>query len=370
MLPYAISTMKQNLPFKLISILFILLVVTGGVFVWQKYSKQNLKEEIKTLVEEQITNEGGLLDETNLVKMVPFKEMTIPYLRERDYVSNLGERQKYSETGTYTSYLTSYDSDGYKVNGLLTIPKGEEPEGGWPAVVFVHGYIPPTLYKTTEKYESYVDYLARNGLVVFKIDLRGHDDSEGEAEGGYYSSSYVIDVLNARAALQSADFVDPNGVGLWGHSMAGNVTMRAFAARPEIPALVIWAGAVYSYEDQQKYGIDDNSYRPPTNNTQRQQRRQELRNEHGDFTPDSEFWKEVAPTNYLNDLKGAINIHHAVDDTVVNVGYSRDLMSLLDKTNVEHQLYEYQSGGHNISGGSFGTAMRRTTDFYLQKLSQ
>lgn len=371
MLPYAISIMKKNLPFNLILLFLLLLLVGGGVFAWKKYSQTNLKEGVADIVEEKISNQGGMFDQVEEVENVPFKEMTIPYLRDREYVSNLNELQKYSETSTYTSYLTSYDSDGYKVNGLLTIPKGEAPEGGWPAVVFVHGYIPPTVYKTTGNYVSYVDYLARNGLVVFKIDLRGHDQSEGEAEGGYYSGAYTIDVLNARAALQSSDFVKDNGIGLWGHSMAGNVTMRAFAARPEIPAIVIWAGAVYSYEDMQKYGIDDNSYRPPTtNNTERQRRRQALRDTHGDFSTGSEFWKQVAPTNYLNDLKGAINIHHAVDDTVVNVGYSRDLMSLLDSTNVEHRLYEYNSGGHNITGGSFSTAMQRTTNFYLEKLSQ
>src|SRR5690606_8606887 len=106
--------------------------------------------------------------------------------------------------------------------------------------------------------------LARNGFVVFKIDLRGHAESEGEAGGGYYGSDYVVDTLNARAALASSDFVNPKKIGHWGHSMAGNVTSRALAAMPEIPAVTIWGGAVYTYSDMQKYGIDDNSYRPPT----------------------------------------------------------------------------------------------------------
>ncbi|EKD86772.1 MAG: Dipeptidylaminopeptidase/acylaminoacyl-peptidase, partial [uncultured bacterium] len=156
----------------------------------------------------------------------PFQEMTIPYLRSRTYESSLGELNQATETSTYVGYLTDYDSDGFKVNGYLTKPKGKEPEGGFPAIVFVHGYIPPENYQTLESYSAYIDYLARNGFVVFKIDLRGHGQSEGEPGGGYYSSDYIIDTLNARAALQNLDFVKPEAVGLWGHSMAGNVVSR------------------------------------------------------------------------------------------------------------------------------------------------
>lgn len=34
-----------------------------------------------------------------------------------------------------------------------------------------------------------------------------------------------------------------------------------------------------------------------------------------------------------------------MDDTIVNIGYSRDLMKLFDNTSVSHTLYEYPTGG-------------------------
>lgn len=306
----------------------------------------------------------------------PFAEMTVPYLRNREYKSSLGDLSLVSENGSYRSYLTSYDSDGYQVNGLLLVPTIVQPPGGFPAIVFIHGYIPPTQYQTLTQYADYVDYLARNGFVVFKIDLRGHAQSEGEPSGGYYGSDYIIDTLNARAALQTRDFVypersrrvNPGKIGLWGHSMAGNIVMRSMAAHPDIPAIVIWAGAVYTYEDQRKYGITDNSYRPPSNQPQRIRRRQELFDKYGSPSAQSEFWQQVAPTNYLDDLQGAIQINHAVDDNVVNIGYSLDLMSLLDKTKIPHELHEYPSGGHNISGSSFTEAMQNTVAFFRKYL--
>src|SRR5690606_21308525 len=123
-----------------------------------------------------------------------------------------------------------------------------------------------------------------------------------------------------------------------------------------------------SYEDMRKYGIDDTSYRPPTNVTRTQQKRRELFEKHGSPSAQSVFWQQVAPTNYLNDIKGAIALHHAVDDDVVNIGYSRDLTALLDKTSVEHELIEHPSGGHNISGNAFVSAMQQTVDFFRKHL--
>jgi len=299
----------------------------------------------------------------------PFQDLTIPYLRGREYKSTLGEMTKYSDHISYSAYLTNYSSDGLKINAMLTIPKGEAPEGGYPAIVFVHGYIAPSIYQTTTRYNDYVDYLAKNGFVVFKIDLRGHGESEGEAGGAYYSSDYVIDTLNAYAALQNADFVNPQKIGLWGHSMAGNVTFRSFVVKTNIPALVIWAGAGYTYSDLGEYRLMDTSYRAPQQSTERARRRQLLRDQYGDFNPESVFWKQVAPTNYLNGVSGAISLQHAVNDGVVSIEYSRNLNKILDASGIAHELDEYPSGGHNLSGGSFTPAMQKTVEFFKEHLA-
>lgn len=299
---------------------------------------------------------------------VPFEEMTIPFLRRREFSSTLGELRQVGKNSNYTSYLTSYDSDGLRINALLTEPVGERPANGWPAIVFIHGYIPPEQYRTQEKYVEYVHFLARNGFVVFKIDLRGHGDSEGEPGGAYYSSDYVIDALNARAALQRAPQVDPQKIGFWGHSMAGNVVLRTLASKPEIPAAVIWAGAGFSYEDLQEFGIDDNSYRPPSVTSDRQRKRQELYDQHGRFDPQSPFWSTVVPTNYLNDLTGALELHHAKNDDVVGIEYSQNLSKLLEEAGAEHEFFEYEQGGHNINNPSFTPAMQRTVEFFKKHL--
>ncbi len=298
----------------------------------------------------------------------PFGELTIPVLRQRSYQSQLRELVPVSQKATYTSYLTSYDSDGFRINALVTRPRGDQPVAGWPAVVFIHGYIPPSQYQTQERYLDHIDRLAASGLVVMKIDLRGHGQSEGEATGAYYSSDYVVDTLNAVSALQQSGFVNQSAIGLWGHSMAGNVALRSLAVQPDLDAAVIWAGAVYSYADFQKYGISDASYNPPDPNSPSRRRRQALLDTYGEFNAESDFWSQVAATNYLSDLKGAVQLHHAVDDSVVNIGFGRDLQVVLDSEGVRHQFFEYQTGGHNLTGSSFNSAMERSITFFRQEL--
>ncbi len=91
-----------------------------------------------------------------------------------------------------------------KIYALFTVPNGPKPATGWPVIVFNHGYIPPAEYRTTGRpYSGYVDAIARSGYIVFKSDYRGHDQSEGDASGGYGSPDYTIDVLNATVVAQA-----------------------------------------------------------------------------------------------------------------------------------------------------------------------
>jgi len=342
----------------LIFLLFLVMGCSKKDTLTNSLSVKNLNNENPTTVNNQ---------ESSTLSEYPqeYQRLTIPYLRQQNFPgSQIQVGQQVSNTSNYTSYLASYQSEDLTVNGLLTIPKGTKPEGGWPAVVFIHGYIPPNEYRTTQKYEAYVNALAQAGLVVFKIDLRGHGSSEGEPTGAYFSGDYIYDVLNAYASLEKLDYVDPDKIGLWGHSMAGNLVARSMVVRPNIPTGVIWAGAVYSYEDMRAYSIQDSSYQPSQNPNRG--KRDELYQTVGEVSLDNQFWKAVTPVTYLSDLQGRIDIHHATNDPVVNIGYSRDLNRYLQEADVKHSLYEYNSGGHNIESPAFTQAMQRTIEVFKQ----
>jgi uncharacterized protein len=290
----------------------------------------------------------------------------------RDYVteiegSDIIFEQVLEDGMNYSRYIASYISEGNKIYGLLTIPFGDAPEGGFKAIVFNHGYIPPDSYQTTERYVAYVDMLAQSGFVVFKIDMRGHGNSEGEPMGSYFSPAYTIDAISALRSLQQMDIVDPDGIGMWGHSMAGNLVLRAMLVEPDVQAGVIWAGAVYSYDDFAKYAITDTSFvRVPDSPGSR--RSSEIFETYGRPNLEEAYWQAVSLTENIEALERPLQLHHAVDDDVVNIGYSRDLSVVLDAYEKVYEAYEYETGGHNISSPSFDLAMSRTIDFFRKNL--
>lgn len=176
--------------------------------------------------------------------------LTLQAMRGREYPgSDIVIEQVLPSGDNYDRYIASYLSEGLKIYALLTVPRGEKPATGWPAIIFNHGFIQPEVYRTTERYVAYVDHLARNGYIVFKSDYRGHGDSEGEANGAYGSPDYVVDVLNALASMKRYPDADPNRIGMWGHSMGGYITLRSMVISRDIKAGVIWAGVVGSYPD-------------------------------------------------------------------------------------------------------------------------
>jgi dipeptidyl aminopeptidase/acylaminoacyl peptidase len=141
--------------------------------------------------------------------------MSILAARQRNYPgSAITIEETLEPGGNYSRYIAWYQSDGLKIYGLLTIPDGDLPPGGWPAIIFNHGYIAPQAYRTAERYVAYVDQLARHGYMVYKIDYRGHDRSEGQAPGAYDHPGYTTDVLNAVASIKTLPLVNPQKIGM------------------------------------------------------------------------------------------------------------------------------------------------------------
>ncbi len=185
-------------------------------------------------------------------------------MRQRDYPgSDLVIERTLSPGRNYQQYVASYQSDGLKIFALLTVPNGAKPATGWPVIIFNHGYIPPTVYRTTERYVAYVDAFARNGYIVFKPDYRGFGSSQGTPVSAYGSPNDTVDVLNAVTTMQRYANADPNRIGMWGHSMGGNITLRALVIDPRIKVAVIWAGVNATYRDLLENWHPTGGDRPP-----------------------------------------------------------------------------------------------------------
>lgn len=290
--------------------------------------------------------------------------MTILAMRQTPYPgSEIVIENTLTAAYNYNRYYAYYLSEGNKIYGLLTVPTGDPPEGGWPSIVFNHGYIPPTQYRTTERYIAYVDWLARNQYIVFRIDYRGHDQSEGDARGAYGDPGYTVDVLNAVASLQQFPSANPDKIGMWGHSMGGYLTLRSMVISEDIKAGVIWAGVVASYPDMMSKWRRNTPGPAPTPPSFARRWQQEWVTEYGTNEENPDFWSSISANSFVSEISGPIQLHHGTADESVPLVFSQLLWSEILAVNGEVEFYTYEGDDHDLSG-YFSLAMTRTIEFF------
>ncbi len=287
--------------------------------------------------------------------------LSIEAMRQREYPgSDIVIEDELDPGSNYYRYYVSYLSDGLKIYALMTVPYGERPPTGWPVIIFNHGYIPPDVYRTTERYVAYVDGFARNGYIVFRSDYRGHDRSEGTASGGYSSPAYTIDVLNAVGSIKRYPDADPNRIGMWGHSMGGHITLRAMVTTRDIKAGVIWAGVVASYPDMM---MRWRATPPATLSAGARGWRSTFVNLYGSPEENPAFWASISPITYVGEASGPLQLHHGEEDEDVPLLFSQLLYQAAQEAGLPVELYTYPGNDHNISQ-SFSAAMQRSIEFF------
>ena len=296
------------------------------------------------------------------VTPVPFP-LQISAMRAREYPGSDVVIESVLDPGVnYNRYYVSYLSEGLKIYALMTVPNGEKPATGWPVIIFNHGFIPPDVYVSTERYIAYVDLIARSGYIVFRSDYRGHGNSEGEAGGAYSRPDYTVDVLNAVATMKRFPEADPNRIGMWGHSMGGYITLRSMVITGDIKAGVIWAGVVASYPDllyRWRRGTSSSVPSTPRPGSWRVS----LVEQFGSPEQNPEFWNSISANSYLADLSGPIQLHHGTLDEDVPLEFSELLFYQMLEAQQYVELYKYDGDNHNISN-YFSTAMQRTIEFF------
>ncbi len=145
--------MRKYLP----TFLVISLVVSGLYFYSLNNADNTLNNPLQT--DESAELEMGGMNTESEESMLSIEALKKTKLSPGE-ITNV---ETITGESRYQKSIVSYVSDGYKINALLGIPKGVSPEGGWPVIVFNHGYIDPKIYRTNEKYVAYFDRLVLAG---------------------------------------------------------------------------------------------------------------------------------------------------------------------------------------------------------------
>lgn len=130
---------------------------------------------------------------------------------------------------------------GVKLAGTLTLPRSEGP---FPAVVLITGSGPQNRNEEVVGHRPFLvlsDYLTRQGIAVLRIDDRGIGGSTGNFSQAT-SEDFAGDVLSDVEYLKSRKEIDPNHIGLIGHSEGGLIAPIVAVNSSDVSFIVMMAG--------------------------------------------------------------------------------------------------------------------------------
>jgi hypothetical protein len=144
----------------------------------------------------------------------------------------------------YREEEVSYDNttaQGVRLAGTLTLPKTQGP---FPAVLLITGSGPQDRNESLLGHKPFLvlaDHLTRQGIAVLRVDDRGAGKSTGKF-GESTSADFASDALAGVAYLKSRPEINPQQIGLIGHSEGGLIAPMVAAKSKDVAFIVLMAG--------------------------------------------------------------------------------------------------------------------------------
>ncbi len=133
-------------------------------------------------------------------------------------------------------YSITYLSDGLKVEGFLSIPRGK---GKFPIIIYNRGGNKNFGAITVKKLVNIIGRVSSWGYVVAASQYRGNMGGEGKEEFG---GKDVNDILNLISIVKKIKKADSNKIGLFGWSRGGMMTYLVLKKVDFIKAAVVGGG--------------------------------------------------------------------------------------------------------------------------------
>jgi dienelactone hydrolase len=284
-----------------------------------------------------------------------YANYTIAHLQGRSYgAGELQITENWGNNGVFTRYLVSYPSDDLTLYAFMNVPVGAGP---FPVVLVLHGYVNPDAYSVLTYTTRYADALARAGFLVIHPNYRNHPPSTTGADNSF-RTGYAIDVLNLIALVKkqggqagALQLADPNRIGQWGHSMGGGIAQKVAVVSPDVRATVLY-GAMSSDD----YLNFQRIYYVFGGNT-RVEGLFELAATPADY-------ERISPLYYLQNVQGAVSIHHGLLDDVVPPEWSDQTCQQLQALAKPVECFQYSTARHIFYDADDALFLQRVVAFF------
>ena len=303
---------------------------------------------------EVFRNGGRVYPAENAVhqeELVPGKEFFIETLRKNPPIGRGFRIEKLIfENQAYKKYLIFYRFDDLGLSGVMNVPNGDPPAGGWPVIILNHGLIHPSVYYSGRGSRREQDFFTRNGYVTIHPDYRGLGSSDPNPSSRHdFYVGYTLDVLGLIDALKEAhpNFIDTERIGMWGHSMGGGIAGRVMVLRPDIKAFALFAPI--------SADVEDNFYELKSEEVEW------LHHTYGEAS--STAYRAMSPIDYFGDVSAPVQLHHGTADTAVSIGFSEKMFAALNRSGKTAEFFRYLGEPHEFAG-DWQLAADRTLEFF------
>lgn len=345
--------------------------------------------------------------------------LSIPFLTARDYRSALRVVRQLGEFAGHRSYEVEFDSDGLTLRAVMNVPRAPAPANGFPVLIMNHGNAgndwaryaayyggqqDSAEYLGISMYARVMTRFAREGFVVLFQDYRGHgrsqtrgqhpghwqldrdgrralnrqgatvprvlDDDGLRFNGWLYTAYYTIDALNLVAAATSQPALpegvrlDPASVFMWGHSLGGDVTARAFTCSSRIRAISLWAPATTSLWDQAHHYQYDSVFADGISLENLYTELQTYNRRHGTQLRA----RDLAPSNFAEQVRGPVQVQVSLGDTGVRSAWGIEYVYELQEYGVPTSLHVYPGQDHSFRDETLERAVRADLAFFRAQM--
>lgn len=227
--------------------------------------------------------------------------------------------------------------DGTELDGLLLKPRNFDPTQSYPVVLYVYGG--PHSQLTQDRWGGSIAntyrLFAEMGIATFLVDNRGTMGRGRDFERAVYHHLGDLEVRDQLAAarwLKAQPWVDGNRIAVYGGSYGGYMTLMCLLKAPDI----FRAGIAYA--PVADWSLYDTAY------TERYM---------GTPQNNPEGYRESAPLNLAEKLKGDLLLVHGGVDNNVHLQNSLQLIDRLASANRRFELMIYPQTRHGVRHSRF-----------------
>ncbi|WP_404340949.1 DPP IV N-terminal domain-containing protein [Pseudoalteromonas mariniglutinosa] len=245
-------------------------------------------------------------------------------------------------------YGTLTADDGQIMHYRLFKPLNIDAGKKHPVIVNVYGG--PHAQRVTNSWRSknlYFQYMAQQGYVIFQLDNRGSYNRGKKFEDAIYKHLGMVEVadqIQGVEFLRTLDYVDPQRIGIYGHSYGGYMAlMTMFKAGDYFQAGV--SGAPVT-----DWALYDTHY------TERYL---------GHPASNAQGYHDSAVFPYADGLNGPLMIYHGMADDNVLFTHATKLFKQLQDNNKQFEMMTYPGAKHSLRGKQVQTHLHQTiTNFF------